>query len=870
MKTQKQALKNMPFVQLFLKIFLTILVLFALSKVFALISFDPVDRFDINYFYIDLQSVKYAGIALLFVFAAFYYFDKRLSKGKYLLFLIPLAVLMSGKALALVSVIVFLSAGSAVGSAFMSYFRPSKSIYKINVQNTILSAFIGICINSYIVWAAMHFRVNMQSVYYLFFLGEIFVFRKYLAPVVNGAYEKYKGFNLSAGQKAVLISAIMTIVYSLVPHYGYDSLIRHLYIPHFIDLNGYFAFDPHFVMSLDQAIVPQSTYVSVFLMGGEYAVRIINYLLIFIAFILLEEFTREKYGEVPALLVTLAGISTPFILWLIGVVFIDSFSYLSSAVLFIFLFSFIENPNKKNLIIFFLLASFSFICKQHAVYVIIPAAIIVAFTTIKKALRSGDRSLILFLFTGPIISLILISPFLVQNFILTGNPVFPYYNGIFKSEWFFPQNFKDMRYQLPLNWGSLYDITFKGQKYIENMNISFGISYFVFLIFSPLIFIYKKYRRDIAITFFVFVVYILLWFNITGPLIRYFTACLPMGSLIIGLTISVILDFTRGSKGNNSLIKGLIAAVFLANFLCQLRIYNVAYPYPLIEAFTNNYERSNLNNYQGVKKLFDYACLKHGKTSKCLLINSPYMYFADFKIETLITASWYHYKDQLEILSGAKGPADLYDRIFNKKQFDFIIMTDKIPKGDMIMTDKIYKSDLSVFGSPAFRNLLIREYSSGNYGLYFPLAFLDLCEQFNGAKITGRKTASDNAWKSTVAKIEVDGKACLFSCPDSSISYMTALPKGKNLVFRSSVGYHPAAKNIGGSDGVRMKVEISSGSISKLVFDKYVMPNDELFNVVVPLSDYSGKKITLKLYSLNDAGKNANGDWAVWFEPRII
>jgi uncharacterized protein YceK len=146
----------------------------------------------------------------------------------------------------------------------------------------------------------------------------------------------------------------------------------------------------------------------------------------------------------------------------------------------------------------------------------------------------------------------------------------------------------------------------------------------------------------------------------------------------------------------------------------------------------------------------------------------------------------------------------------------------------------------------------------------------DLAKNLEIAKITGRRAMSDNAWKSTVANIKIDGKPCIFSHPDSSLSYMIAIPKEGNYVFRFSVGYHPAAKKWGVSDGVRMTVEITNGSGSKTVFDRYVMPKDKLFNVVIPLSDYSGKNIALTLYSLNDKEKNANGDWILWYEPKVI
>jgi hypothetical protein len=146
----------------------------------------------------------------------------------------------------------------------------------------------------------------------------------------------------------------------------------------------------------------------------------------------------------------------------------------------------------------------------------------------------------------------------------------------------------------------------------------------------------------------------------------------------------------------------------------------------------------------------------------------------------------------------------------------------------------------------------------------------DLVENFDKAKITGRRPKTDNAWHCTLARIEIDGKPCIFSHPDSSLSYMITLPKDRKFVFKSSVGFHPVAKKWIISDGVRMSVKIINGSGSKIIFNRYVMPKDNLFNVEIPLDDYAGKNIILSLYSLNDKGKNAKGDWAVWFEPKII
>lgn len=845
---------------------LTIIVLFAVSKTFPLISLDPANQWDFHYFYINVLTIKYGGAALFIIFSAFYIFDKRLSGGKYLIFLIPLIIMISGKALALASLMIFLLSCLAMGSFVLVSILPVKGRRVPDVQRLILAAFMGICINGYLVWAAMHFRVNTQAVYYAFFFAEILFFKDLLTPVFAYAFKKFKKLDLSLGQKAILVSAIFTVVYPLVGYYGNDDLVKHLYIPKLVALNGYFDFDPRFIWSLDLSIIPQSSYVSVFLTGGEYAIRLLNYLLFYIAFMFMEVFTRKRFGKAISFFSTLAGISMPFVLWQIGIIFTDSFSFLSSAVLFAFLFEVFEDPRLGNLIIFFVLAAFAFLCKQLAVYIIFPAVFVVCYAVIKDPAAKNDKLWLLKIVLLPLLSFSLVLPFLLHNYELTGNPFFFFYNGIFRSRFFAPENFSDGRWQQPLNWRSLYDLTFRGSNYIENANSSFGISYFVFLLFSPLILFYKKHRKEIIMTIFVFICSVFLWFRFTGPYMRYFVVCMVSGSIIIGLTVNIILDILKNDKRREHVVVGLVAIVFAVNFLCQMRFNYIPDPYPLMEAFTHNYEFSNMRDFQRRIAVFDYASLKYGVDSICLLVDSPALYLANSRVESSL---WYDYMNQREILAGANGPQDVYDRIFGAGDFDYIIMPDSL------------SPEMAVFGSPGFKGLLTREFSSGDYGLYVPKAkvlsggsiLYDLCENFDKAEVIGRRPMKDNAWGSTIAIVKIGRKECIFAVPDSSLSYRLKLPmlkQGESLAFRSSIGYHPASKDYNGSDGVRMQVKITDGAGSKVLFNRYVMTKDRAVDVDIPLDGYSGRSIILSLYTRNDPGKNENGDWPVWFNPRII
>ena len=66
------------------------------------------------------------------------------------------------------------------------------------------------------------------------------------------------------------------------------------------------------------------------------------------------------------------------------------------------------------------------------------------------------------------------------------------------------------------------------------------------------------------------------------------------------------------------------------------------------------------------------------------------------------------------------------------------------------------------------------------------------------------------------------------------------------------------------------KVEVVKDNSAKVIVDKYVMPQDGFINVEVPLSEFAGESVKIKFSSTNDPGKNGDGDWPVWLEPKII
>jgi hypothetical protein len=688
--------------QMFLICMLIIVTCFSLFKIFENLTFDGTKQYNLNYFFINLKSLQYSFISLSVIIMLTLVIEKKLYKHQYVIMAIPLIIiLISGKINAFFAVFIFLLANLAAGISVSKYFNS-----EINTQQIISSIFIGCSINSILIWIALHFKINFTFTYYLFFLLEIFIFRKLLKECLSKINITNQSIHFNWSQKIIFISSCFTLIYTLVPGYLCDDLSIHLYIPKYVAIHGFFNFDPHYIISLDMSIIPKCSYTSVFLMGNEYAVRLLNYVLFYLAFILIETFTRKTFGTRPSFFVVLIVILTPFVLLQISLIFTDSFAFISSLVVFIYFFSIFKFLlNKKSLILYFLLSAFAFLCKQQAVFIIIPTGLVIGYIYIREILVTKKYTIILNLLSGFLCFSIILLPFLLQNYILTGNPLFPWFNEIFKSKWF--SGLVTIYDNLNLNWKTIYDITFYGSKYIENINYSFGTFYFIFFPFLPIIFIDKKKIKENSLFLFIFTLSIFLWSHLTHLYIRYFIGIVPIGSIIIALIMDkiLLLDIVKNIKVIKYIIIAIFIITFTTNLIYQLNIITIPTPYPIIEVFTQNHTNSSLGYCQTIKKVFDFASIKYGSNSKCLLIGSQAMYFADFDIETI---SWYHYVNQQEIFFSATNAEELYNNIFIKNKFNFIIMPDALYPP--------FNSDIFI----NFKKTLITEFSSGGYILALP------------------------------------------------------------------------------------------------------------------------------------------------------
>ena len=129
-----------------------------------------------------------------------------------------------------------------------------------------------------------------------------------------------------------------------------------------------------------------------------------------------------------------------------------------------------------------------------------------------------------------------------RAWLITGNPVFPFFNGIFHSLFWHQQNFTQPAFGTGVTWDLLYQVTFHTGKYAEANAGAAGFQWLLLLLPTvALVFVSRQWRGVIVL--FVGVVSIVLAFRSTAY-IRY---VFPAAVLLIAV-LSLLMTF-GGKKG---------------------------------------------------------------------------------------------------------------------------------------------------------------------------------------------------------------------------------------------------------------------------------------------------------------------------------
>ena len=295
----------------------------------------------------------------------------------------------------------------------------------------------------------------------------------YLRPSRRWTLYEYAGLAACA----FLLGAYWLI--ALKPEVSTDGLDMHMAVAADMAMHHVFTFDFHkFVWAL-MPLGADWCYSAAYVLGGEYAARLLNFTMLVSIAVLLFHAARRFVSTAMAGLVTALFLSTPMVLLVTGSMFIENFVAAMALAGVVALWRFHETRSARYLTLAALLLGASVSFKLGAIAVAIFVLPFAIFSVVKAWPSLGRRARLLVPVAGVVLTGVAAAPY-ATAWIRTGNPVFPFANERFHSP-YVGGGLNDTRYTQPLNWRTPERITFETHLYYEGQDGSFGFQYLLLL-----------------------------------------------------------------------------------------------------------------------------------------------------------------------------------------------------------------------------------------------------------------------------------------------------------------------------------------------------------------------------------------------------
>jgi hypothetical protein len=256
---------------------------------------------------------------------------------------------------------------------------------------------------------------------------------------------------------------------ALKPEVSADGLAMHMVIPARMAAGHRWPFD---VTEFAWAVMPMGgdwVWTIGWMLGGEAAARLMNLaLLVLIAWIVATQASRRLPAWAAALLMA-AMLSTPLVQHVTGSLFVENATALWLTAAAVILTGTRLMPGRSR-IAFGVLAGMAAATKFGALAFLVP---LLAAAAVMAGLRPLATALVWMALIGA-------TPY-GNAWLRTGNPVFPFLNGIFRSPFYEAANFRDTRFETPLGWTTFYDLAFDSSRFIEGFDGAGGFFVFALL-----------------------------------------------------------------------------------------------------------------------------------------------------------------------------------------------------------------------------------------------------------------------------------------------------------------------------------------------------------------------------------------------------
>lgn len=378
------------------------------------------------------------------------------------------------------------------------------------------------------------------------------------------------------------------LMYGSAPISMYDSLTKHLPVTVYAAESGKWYTNVTEAIVYGDPMVLQYTYCVLFYSLGAYkALILFNVMLFFGVYIILAYFMRRIYAKSNLWILAVILLTTPFFFQF------STMFYLEILPLYFLFSAFVgigEIDRKKiwnNIELISFLCGCAIFVKLTLAFTMVIMAQVLIFNCVryalekrifKQAAEKAIRCLLLVIMPS--------AASIIHIWYKTGNPVYPSYNGIFRSPYFAAENFQDpFTNKLTFSIHSLIDIVFHTSLNIEMGAYGLGI-FLLFLFTVPLaiglVIIKKKageYQEYIVWSLVIVVAYIAN--TLTSYNLRYYFAVWILFACVITIGISICISLVS-QKTVRFFLLLVVGGIIIYPNLTYLKEYG-AIPYKLIK-----------------------------------------------------------------------------------------------------------------------------------------------------------------------------------------------------------------------------------------------------------------------------------------------
>lgn len=448
-------------------------------------------------------------------------------------------------------------------------------------------------------------------------------------------------------------------LFVLLPERYYDALVTHLYVPSFMAAHARWLFDVQLWAFAHMPLTVDFLYSFLFAFAGEAGARLFNFAAFLLICALLFDLLKRLTGTRAAVWTVILFATTPLTLIETASLFIEN-----TLTLWIFaagalvVTAWPRITTSRSIVVLVLLSA-SAMSKLHGVVAaaVIGTGLLIGFMRTRPDRRAWGT------FAAAAVAAMAFGalPY-VHAWIATGDPVFPYFNNIFRSPYWPPEAFVDTRWVGRFGWRLLWDATFNSGNYVEGYNGVLGVGLALLLPVALVVAVVRRSVTDVLIACFGFGIFVLIGIQI--QYLRYFYFAFPFLFVMIGIALNEAFKLTIARH----LAAAAVAVAVLFNFFLMPSSAWVL-PVSDFRAVYNPAIRRDLEVSQAPERIANQLINQlGGRNTRVFYTETP---FTGLLNGMSLSATWYATSFGAQALA-VKTPADA-ETIIRQMQVDFVV-----------------------------------------------------------------------------------------------------------------------------------------------------------------------------------------------------